>query len=150
MLEHYDHSSELYLALSTAMTSNRQSSTNARRRNTRGPKASSDNSDSQALSSESPDSRIGSDQCEICFEDRNVKIVRLYPCKHSDICLGCVIKLLVSNRRECPFCRAHIDGFEEGYSSQLFGWSVAVCTCQCQCGEGKKRDLIQLLKSFLS
>ena len=103
------------------MANCRQSSTSARRRNTRGSKMHSDDN-SQASSSESPDSGFGSeDQCEICFEDKDMVKVRLYPCGHSDICQACVIKLMVSNRRECPFCRGRIDGFEEIGTGQVFG-----------------------------
>ena len=110
------------------MANRRQSSTSARRRNTQGSKMHSDDNNSQASSSsESPDSGFGSeDQCEICFEDKDMVKVQLYPCGHSDICQACVIKLMVSNRRECPFCRGRIDGFEEIGTGQVFGWSVAV------------------------
>ncbi|XP_076455088.1 uncharacterized protein LOC143289812 [Babylonia areolata] len=88
----------------------RPCSSNPRRRRVAG---NHDHGDSHT-SSESPDSGFTEEeQCEICFE--NVVRVQLYPCQHSDICKGCVHKLLTSNKRQCPFCRSRIDGYiEEG------------------------------------
>ncbi|KAK7094527.1 uncharacterized protein [Littorina saxatilis] len=104
-----------------AAANNRQSATNPRRRNTRTRKEANDSNNSQrSRPYESPDSSYpDEDQCEICFED--VAKVQLYPCKHSDICETCVNKLLISNKRECPFCRARIDGYVEIQTGTMFG-----------------------------
>ena len=104
------------------MTDNRQRSTSARRRSARAQRGPSDTSNNQT-SGESGDSGFAEeDQCEICFEDgKKVKKVRLYPCNHSDICEVCVNRLLVSYKRECPFCRARITGFYEENTGLLYG-----------------------------
>lgn len=98
---------------------NRPSSATARRRRNR--RAIDRNNDQ--TTQESPDSRLTEDdQCEICFEEMHaVKKVQLYPCNHSDICLNCVMKLLMSNQRQCPFCRSSISGYIELESGARFG-----------------------------
>lgn len=65
------------------------------------------------------DTKSEEEQCEICFEDTTR--VQLYPCKHSDICVTCVTKILTTVKRECPFCRRRIDGYIDLASGHRFG-----------------------------
>ena len=43
------------------------------------------------------------DLCTICY--KNLPNITLLPCKHENICEGCLIQL---NRFMCPYCRARI------------------------------------------
>nr|KAG5693421.1 hypothetical protein BaRGS_009894 [Batillaria attramentaria] len=97
-----------------------QTSTTVRRRSGK-KRQPHDQDQNQHAALDSPDSVFADEeQCEICFENTSAK-VQLYPCKHSDICVKCVSKLLVTCKRECPFCRRRIDGYMDIESRQMFG-----------------------------
>ncbi|KAL8575670.1 hypothetical protein ACOMHN_055859 [Nucella lapillus] len=106
----------------TDLMAGRPCSSNPRRRRRRVAGRGDGQGEGQAASasSDTPDSGFAEeDQCEICFE--NVVKVQLYPCQHSDICKECVHKILISSQRQCPFCRARIDGYSEQGSGNRYG-----------------------------
>jgi hypothetical protein len=47
------------------------------------------------------------DDCTICAKP-NKTPARLFPCNHDGLCVKCANKWLEENKKNCPYCRQHV------------------------------------------